>query len=84
MFLSYFIGETDVLIFNEKGSKVIQACTSRSYAHALSLNTERLVHWSHISKQCRGKNYPAFLPGLKYAVEIVIFYDGELIIIGVD
>lgn len=84
MFLSYFIGETDVLIFNEKGSKVIQACTSRSYAHALSLNTGRLVHWSHISKQGRGKNYPASLPGLKYAVEIVIFYDGELIIIGVE
>lgn len=66
-FLSYFIGETDVLIFYEKGSKVIRACTSRSYAHALSLNTGR------ISKQGRGKNYPAFLQGLKYAVEIVIF-----------
>lgn len=50
MFLSYFIGETDVLIFNEKGSKVIQACTSRSYAHALSLNTGRLVGAISVNK----------------------------------
>lgn len=50
MFLSYFIGETDVSIFNEKGSKVIQACTSRSYAHALSLNTGRLVGAISVNK----------------------------------
>lgn len=50
MFLSYFIGETDVSIFNEKGSKVIQACTSRSYAHALSLNTGRLVRAISVNK----------------------------------
>ena len=49
-FLSYFIGETDVLIFNEKESKVIQACTSRSYAHALSLSTGRLVGAISVNK----------------------------------
>lgn len=50
MFLSYFIGETDVSIFNEKGSKVIQACTSRSYAHALSINKGRLVGAISVNK----------------------------------
>lgn len=49
---------------------MVRACASRSYALCAQHGE---IPGSHIIKQGQGKKYPAFLPGLKYAVEIATF-----------